>query len=125
MIENMNSLNLRSASVLVSIGMVVLFSAMQIGMAVYVIPRFSAIYQDLLGGRPLPSITTMVLNGRWMLLSLGCFFPIAALFVVQRPGPLRFVIPMIGLLVLTLFVTTIALFLPISGTTIGVIEPPR
>ena len=43
------------------------------------IDRFETIYRDMLGGRPLPLLTTLVLSGRPFLLALSLTIPAAAI----------------------------------------------
>jgi len=86
--------------------------------AVFIIPRFEGIFQDMLGSEQLPPLTTFVLRFYlfWLLLGVTCL--LAALYLAWRyrfDGPPSS--PSVILILLTatqVGLTLIALFLPLG-----------
>ena len=110
---------------LIAMGLVVLLSLIQVFIAAFVIPRFSAGYREL-GYEPLPPSTALVLRFRWLLLGFAFVWPLVASFVVLRRASLLYLFVILVLLILPISFTTIALFLPISsGTHIRWLPPPQ
>jgi type II secretory pathway component PulF len=105
----------RRVRVIVALGFVVLLSVVQLYISAMVIPRFADIFQDMLGGRPLPTATATVLNFRWALVGVACGLSLAASFVVQRRASLRYLFAILAILLLQIAFVTVVLFLPLVG----------
>ena len=93
----------------------------------FIIPRFAGIFDDMLGGRPLPPVTEFVLHFRVLWLLLGFAFLFAAISLAWRyrlrsaprlvsAGLLLLAAAQIGFIV-------IAMFLPLCGTIIRQMPP--
>jgi len=89
-------------------------SILNLYLAFHVIPKFADIFPDMLGNRPLPFVTTLVLHGRWVFVALAVFWPVAALREVRR-RPAWFLIGLFAITFIEVSVTVIALFLPLIG----------
>lgn len=85
----------------------------------FVIPRFEQIYQDMLGGRPLPAVTFFMVrhHGSLFVLDLALLLGfLAALATKNRTQSVLIIIALIGIGIAQLMVMVIALFLPLAGT---------
>ena len=92
---------------------VVIVSIPNLWVALFVIPRFAAIYRDMLPNKPLGSLTAAVLQSRWGLAALACLWPLAALLVSRRYAAAKVSGALLGLTVAQICFTTVALFLPL------------
>ena len=80
---------------------------------VFLIPRFSEIFHDMIGNRPLPAFTSAVVYCRWMLAAFDCVCMLTAIFgVLKRMSP-RYVYALLVLLFTQIPFTVFALFLPL------------
>ena len=70
-VASQKALRSRKAS-LPLLGSVILLSLVYIWMSVWIIPRFTAIFRDMLGNRPPPILAAIVINSRWVLVILDC-----------------------------------------------------
>ena len=104
---------------------VILFSLVQLYIAVFLAPRFTEIFWDMLGNQPLPSSTAIVLHFRWVFVGLACFWPLVASFLVQRRASPHYLVLILALLVFSIGFTSIALFLPLTGTIITAVPAPQ
>ena len=93
----------------------VLISLAQLFLASFVIPRFTAIFHDMLGDRPLPMLTALVIQARWPIAAFACACAGAAVLVVWRKQSFHWLFAMLILLFLQIGGTVIALFMPLSG----------
>ncbi|MEI9895402.1 MAG: hypothetical protein WDN28_16310 [Chthoniobacter sp.] len=90
--------------------------------AAFVIPRFEAIFHDMLGPEPLPPLTAFVLRFQSLWLLLGVAYLLAAFYMAWRyrlDGPPAS--PSVVMILLTaaqVGLIIIALFLPLTGTII-------
>lgn len=87
-----------------------ILSALSIG-------KFAAIFNDMLAGHPLPTLTAMVLTLRSSLLVLSLLIPIAAValvFVRRLTLPIYCSAALAFVAVVQLFVTNLAMFLPLT-----------
>jgi type II secretory pathway component PulF len=88
--------------------------------AVAVIPKFAAIYRDMLGPGPLPPLTLLALRFQPLWIALAIVFLLAALYVVWywrlRPVPDGISVVFLLLPVALVTLLLVALFRPLIGT---------
>ena len=84
-------------------------------MSVGIIPRFAAIFRDMLEDRPLSALSAFVINSRWVLAILDCACILTAAALVRFRSSSDYLYPIFFLLIAQLLVTVIALFLPLFG----------
>jgi len=90
-----------------------MFSLVQLFLALFVVPRFAAIFQDMLGNRPLPSSTSIVIDYRWLFAVLACVWLLVALFVVRQRVSGLYPSAIMVVMLFQIFFTVIALFIPL------------
>ena len=84
---------------------------------VFLVPRFTAIFHDMIGNRPLPVFTAVVIHCRWMLSTFDGVCMLIAIFgVLQRLSP-RYGYALLVFLFAQIPFTVFALFLPLNTTT--------
>ena len=93
--------------------LIIVLCISQLFVALSVIPRFEVIYHDMYGGKPLGTLTTFVIRGRWILAALACFCLTAALILVRRPAWSGLLGAVLWFIIGQLFLTVLALFLPL------------
>jgi type II secretory pathway component PulF len=87
-------------------------------MSMFVIPRFSRVFDDMLGGQPLPPLTDFVLRFRWLWIALGAALFVAVISAAWRHR-MRYAPPLISVGVLLFAAAQIgfilfAMFLPLN-----------
>lgn len=97
-------------------GTVIAGSLIQLFAAAFLIPRFITIYEDMFSGRPLPTVTAMIVHGRWALIGLACVWPAVALWVLRLKASRVYLFAMLAVIVLTIAVITLGLLFPLVGT---------
>ena len=97
-------------------GIIVIVSISQLFVALWLIPRFAAIYRDMYPGKPIGSMTALVLQDRWILVALACLCPTTALVLARRYRSDWLLVAVLGFIAAQLFVTIITLFLPLIVT---------
>ena len=88
--------------------------------AVFIIPKYEALYQAMLSGKPLPTITAFVIRSRWMQIMISMSMPAIGLALCSLVPTKRIVIALTTLAVVALiqvFVTAIALAQPLGFIT--------
>ncbi len=93
----------------------IIVSLIQLFLAGIVIPRFTAIFHDMLGDQPLPMLTALVIQARWPIAAFACACALAAVLVIRRKQSFHWLVALLILLFLQIGVTVIALFMPLSG----------
>ncbi len=81
------------------------------------IPKFRAIFMDMLGGQPLPFLTRFVIGNSAVLLATSIFFPLsaaAALFLSRARTSAVIMSALNLVIVLQLVATVVALFIPLT-----------
>jgi len=90
--------------------------------AVFVIPRFTSIFHDMLGSEPLPALTDLVLRLQPLWILLAGVFILLALYLAWRhrfnPPPTFASIVLFFLSAAQSGLILFALFLPLAGTII-------
>ena len=81
---------------------------------VFLIPYFAGIFQDMIGNRPLPAFTSVVIHSRWVLAGFDCVCMLVTLFGVQQRMSPRYVYALLAILFTQVIFTLIALFLPLN-----------
>jgi len=109
-----NSPNRRIAIAIAVAGCVFVLTLSQLYLTVAVIPRFSSIFHDLFEGQPLPAVTVLALNCRWLLLGLSGVWAISVAFVVRRKASMRYLYAILALQVAQIGFTMLALFIPLQ-----------
>ena len=83
------------------------------------VPRFAAIFRDMLGDHPLPLATTLVLRFYPILILLACSTAAAAIYFAwryrTRPIPRLYSVGLVVVVIVQAGFTTFALFLPLIG----------
>ena len=80
-----------------------------------IIPQCAVIYHDMLPeNQPLPVVTTLALQGRWMFVALAVFWPLAALREIRRRTA-WFLFALMTISVIEVLFILIALFIPLVG----------
>lgn len=96
-----------------------ILSAIQLGVALYIIPKFEAILAAMLSERELPLISGVVIRSRWVIAMLACLLPAAAWLLVRSTAPpkLQATFLAIGLCwsLVQVPLTVVALFIPFIG----------
>jgi len=105
------------------ITVIALGSLMLLFITAWMIPQYSEIYRDMLGARPLPSATLIVLHCRWLLVGLAFVWPLVGFILIQRRAPLGYLFLILALLLISFLCVMIPLFLPLVGTLISGIPP--
>ena len=105
----------RPVGIIIAFGFVILLSLVQLYISAIVIPRFTDIFHDMIGDRPLPALTAMVLTCRWVLVGVACILSFAASVMVRRRASLRYLFAILAILLLQIAFATVALFLPLVG----------
>ena len=76
----------------------------------FLVPRFAGIFHDMLGDRPLPAVTALVVNGQWVFVALACVWLVVAICGVRNRRVQRHVVATCGMIGLQTFFTALALF---------------
>jgi hypothetical protein len=53
-------------------------------LTVFVVPKFSQIFADMLGGMPLPAMTMIVMRGQWFFVGVGVVLSVIGSIFLQR-----------------------------------------
>jgi hypothetical protein len=109
---------------IVILSSVILLNLVCLWMSVWIIPRFEAIFRDMLDGQPLPPLTVFVLNSRWVLVVFDCICSLTASFFLRSRVASAYLFAILFILVGQVLVTVIALFLPLIGTIVK-LSPPH
>jgi len=104
--------------------LVILTGVIQICVSVYVLPRFSDMFADILGDRPFPRATAIMFKCRWAMAVVTLILSAIAVSVVQRQASVRYLSAFLSLLFLQIGLTIFALILPLKGV-FQVIAPTR
>ena len=82
------------------------------------ISKFTAIFLDMLGGQPLPSLTRLVLGVRWFLLMVAVGLVVAAFsafFTRTKPAFVWATSTAIFISLISIPMVAVAMFLPLQG----------
>ena len=79
----------------------------------FIIPRFAEIFRDMLGDRPLPAVTTLVVDGKWAFVALACVWLAVAICAVRNRRVQRHVVATCGMIVLQVLFILFALMVPL------------
>lgn len=108
------------------IGLWVIFflsSFFNIFTAVFITPKFEQIFQDALPGKPLPTVTELLLGFHPFVIAVTVLWPVLGLLAILFPkrtsSSIWIIVCLLLLVILQVGVTIIALFMPMIGTTTG------
>jgi len=93
---------------------------------IYLVPRLRLIFNDMYGREPLPFITTLILQGRYVFGILAVAYAVAGVLIFVRASgwtAFRWVWGLIGVAVIQLGFVICVLFLPLAGIIIQPIRP--
>jgi hypothetical protein len=104
-----------------SLGVLLVFTAANVFMLLFIVPKFGQIFADAMPGKPLPPVTELILSGRLIIMALNGALVILCAYLVQRGN--RQSILLINLATIWNFIqigaTVIALFMPMVGELTG------
>lgn len=126
-ISNSSAIPRRGPMVWSALAFLVVVSSADIFIMVFVVPKFRQIYSDMLGTRPLPSSTSLVLEGRYLFEALAFAYLGGGILVVclaSRRVALRSVSGLILAAVIQAGFTTCVLFLPLVGDIVQGVNKP-
>ena len=105
----------------VSLGILFIFSAANIFVLLFMVPKFEHVFEDALPGKPLPSVTAFILAYRILIAFATLGWPCLGAYLVRRQTahPIAWINIGLILSLLQLGITIIALFMPMVGTTEG------
>ncbi|MGV3534103.1 MAG: hypothetical protein ACO1QR_17170 [Chthoniobacteraceae bacterium] len=91
-------------------------SAVQLGLVLFVLPKFDAIFEAMFSDRELPAISAAVVQFRWALAALACLLPftgwlIARFVPIPRLSAIGLAI-ILAVVIAQIPATVIALFAP-------------
>ena len=69
---------------------IAILSVIQIGAALFIIPKFQVIFSDMLPDQELPMLSSLVIQGRWAIIALACLVPAVGWVLVRSSAPPRF-----------------------------------
>jgi hypothetical protein len=105
----------------VGFGVLIVFSAANLILLLFVVPKFGQIYADALPGKPLPPVTDFILAGRLAIVLINVAWLLVCGYFLHRRN--RHSIFLINLATIFNFLqvgtTVIALMMPMVGTTTG------
>jgi len=98
----------------VSLVILFLFSAADIFLMLFIVPKFEQIFADIAPGKPLPNVTTIIFSGRIVIAIITSCWPILGTIFFKRRKPFAILWINIGIVVMLLLggITVIAVFLP-------------
>jgi type II secretory pathway component PulF len=100
----------------VSLIILFLFSAANVFLLLFIVPKFEQIFADTLPGRPLPTVTEFIITGRIVIAIVTLGWPILGAILLRQRKSSAILWINIGI-VWTFFqigITTIALFIPMT-----------
>ena len=104
-----------------SFGVLLVFSAANLFILLFIVPKFGQIFADALPGKPLPPVTVLILTGRLFILVLNVALLILCAYLTYHRS--RRSILVLNLATIWNFLqvgtTIIALFMPMAGTITG------
>ncbi len=100
---------------MVAAAFVIAGSLVQVFIAAFLTPRFATIFEDMGRGRPLPSLTVIVIEGRWVLVGLSCIWALAAVFIVPQKAPRPWLLAMLAALFFSIAFSLVGLFLGLEN----------
>jgi hypothetical protein len=110
----------------VSLVILFLFSALNVLLQLFIIPKFVQIFADALPGMPLPGITQFIITARIAFVFVALGWPILGTTLVRRQKPYAILWINIGIVwtFLQIGITIIALFKPMIGIETGISDHP-
>jgi hypothetical protein len=108
----------------VSMGILFLFSAANIFVLLFMVPKFEQIFADTLPGKPLPTVTEFILTARVGLGLINMFWLIFGSVLVRQQKRYAILWINVGTIwnIFQIVSTTIALFMPMISTNVGMGE---
>jgi hypothetical protein len=103
----------RPMPLLAAVLIAALLSGPQLFVGAFLVPKMTAIYQDLFGGLPLPTATAIVLHLQWPFVAFAFLWSLGNLLVMRRRGSTRHFIRNGLVAIIPVFLTTAGLILPL------------
>jgi hypothetical protein len=109
----------------VSLVILFFFSAANVFLMLFIVPKFEQIYADALPGKILPPLTQFIITTRIAIAFIDLCWPVLGTFLIKQKKPSAILWINLGLIVtfLQVGITVIALFKPMVGIITGESNP--
>jgi len=100
-----------------SMGILVVFCAVQLFLLLFVVPKFAQIFHDAMPGQTLPRATAFIITGRIALMIIDSSWPVLGAYFIRKQERYAMLWINLGIIwtLLQIGITILALFVPMGG----------